>query len=244
MNANKLRFLFLILTLLTSVNIINGQIILQSFFDIGKNNVSEGAFVKNVYRGSYQYQKFNVESGMQIDLVSRNPNTFSGFDIAGLRNFLVRDFPFDIKGFFMLNRFSDILYETDWGFRIETRKYEHFIFELGLNNKTYTINSTARDEYDIDKGDSKLRENFNLTYLISAYLKPHTYNWNIGLSLTNVDYYIINQSTNPVFNLQMKYKLKSNLTLFLDSWYQQAGILNINANYFGYFFRGGIKWEI
>lgn len=212
--------------------------------DVGKNNVSEGVFFKNAYRGCYQYQKFNIEAGMQFDLISKNPNTFTGFDIVGSRKSLIRDFPFDIKGFFMLNRFSDILYETNWGARIKTRKYEHFLFELGINNKTYVINSKARAEYDIDKTDSKLREYYNFLYSISAYLKPHTYNWNIGLSCTNIDYYRINQSTNPVFNLQLKYKLKSNLTLYLDSWYQQAGIFNINANYFGYFFRGGIKWEI
>jgi hypothetical protein len=42
----------------------------------------------------------------------------------------------------------------------------------------------------------------------------------------------------------MKYKPKSNLTLYLDTWYKQSGVFNINANYFGYFFRGGVKWDI
>jgi len=230
--------------MLTSVKGINAQIKLQSYIDIGENNVSEGVFIKNVYRSSYQYQKYNVEAGMQFDLQSNNPNTLTGFDIIGSREFSIKDFPFDVKGFFILNRFSDLLYETNWGVRIETRKLGHFLFELGTNFKTYTINSAAREEYNINKSDSKLRENFNLMYMITAYLKPHNNDWNVGLSFTNVDYYIINQSTNPVFNLQMTYKLKSNLTLYLDTWYKQAGIFNINANYFGYFFRGGIKWEI
>ena len=230
--------------MLTSVNGINAQIKLQSYIDIGENNVSEGVFVKNVYRSTYQYQKYNVEAGMQFDLISNNPNTFTGLDIIGSREFLIRDFSFDIKGFFMLNRFSDLQYETNWGVRIETRKLEHFLFELGTNLRTYTINSTAREEYNIDKSNSKLNENFNLMYVISAYLNPQNNDWNVGLSCTNVDYYIINQSTNPVFNLQMTYKLKSNLTLYLDTWYKQAGIFNINANYFGYFFRGGVIWEI
>ena len=244
MNDNKLKYLLLIMILLTSANGIRAQIILQTYIDIGKNNASEGVFIKDVYRGSYQYQKFNVEAGMQLDLISNNPNTFTGFDIIGLRRFSIGDFPVDIKGFYMLNRFSSLLYETNWGIRIETRKFEHFLFELGTNNKTYAINSTARGDYDIEKSDSKLREYFNLMYTISAYLKPHTNKWNVGLSCTNVDYYIINQSTNPVFNLQMRYKLKSKLTLYLDTWYKQAGMLNLNANHFGYFFRGGIKWEI
>ena len=144
----------------------------------------------------------------------------------------------------MLNRFSDIFYENNWGVRIANKYYRHFIYELGINNKTYVVNSSAREEYDIDKANNKLHENFNLIYMVSVFLKPPDNKWNVGISCTNIDYYIINQSTNPVFNLQLKYKLKSNLNLFLDSWYKQAGMLNINANYFGYFFRGGIKWEI
>ena len=244
MNANRLKHLLLLCILLTSVKGIRAQVTLQTCIDIGKNNVSEGFFAKNMFRGSYQYRKITGEAGMQFALISNNPNIFSGFYITGSREFSVRNFPFNVKGFFIENRFSDILHETNWGLRVETRKYEHFIFELGTNNKTYIINSSAREEYDIDKSDSKLSENFNLIYTVSAYLKPRTNRWNAGVSCTNIDYFLVNQSTNPVFNIQMSYKLKSNLSIHLDSWYQRAGMLNINANHFGYFFRGGIKWEI
>ena len=106
------------------------------------------------------------------------------------------------------------------------------------------MNSSALEEYDIEDSDKKFRENFNMIYMATAYLKPHENSWNVGLSCTNIDYFIINQSTNPVFNIQMLYKPNSNLTIRLDTWYKQAGILNINANHFAYFFRGGITWEI
>ena len=200
--------------------------------------------MKNAIRSGYQYRNYKIEAGIQLDYISNNPNTITGLDIIGSGEFNINKFPFDIKGFFMINRFSDLLYETNQGVLIETRKPEHFLIELGLNFKSYKINLDAREEFNINKSRSKLNENYNLMYLITAYLMPHTHDWNIGISLTNVDYYIINQSTNPVFNLQFNYKLKSNLAMNIDAWYKQAGILNINANYFGYFFRGGIKWEI
>lgn len=228
--------------MLISVNGTNGQVKLQSYLDIGEDNASEGVFIKNVYRGSYQYQKYNIEAGIQFDLQSNCPNIITGIDIIGSKEFSIKDFPFDIKGFFIKNRFSDILNETDWGFRIGTRKFEHFLFELGTDFKTYKISSAAGDEYNINKSNRSLHEHFTLLYLITAYLKPQNNDWNVGLSCTNVDYYIINQATNPVFNLQMIYNPKPNLTLFLESWYVQAGILNMSANYFGYFFRGGIRW--
>ena len=244
MISDKLKYLFSMFMMLTTIMTVNAQVKLQSYIDIGENNVSGGVFVKNVYRSSYQYQKYNAEAGLQFDLVSNNPNKVSGLDIGGSRKSFIRDYPFDIKGFFILNRFSDLQHETNWGIRIETRKPEHFLLGLGTGFRTYAINSSAIDKYNVSKTNAKLRENFNLLYNISAYLKPHDHDWNIGLSCTNVDYYIINQSTNPVFNLQMKYKLKSKLTIYLDSWYKQAGIFNINANHSGYFFRGGVQWEI
>lgn len=243
-NDNKLKYILSILLLLIVISEGTAQVQLQSYFDVGSNNTSDGAFIKNGYRGNYQYKKYSVETGLQFDWLSNNPNTLTGFDIVGTREFSIKDFPFELNGFYMLNRFSDLAHENNWGLTIETRKLKHFAFALGTNFKSYKINSDALEEYNISKSNSKLEENWNLMYLVTAYLKPHTYHWNIGLSCTNIDYYIINQSTNPVFNLQGLYKPKSNLTLFMEAWYKQAGMLNINANYFGYFVRGGIKWEI
>lgn len=239
-----MKYILSLFLLLSSVTGIYAQVQLQTYVDIGSNNASDGAFIKNVYRGNYQYQKYSIETGLQFDWLSNNPNTLTGFDIIGAREFSIKNFPFDVKGFFMLNRFSDIAHETNWGIKLETKKLEHFLVALGTNFKSYKINSDAREEYDISKSNRKLDENLNLIYLLSVYLKPHDHNWNIGLSITNIDYYVINQSTNPVFNLQGMYKVKPNLNVFMEAWYKQAGMLNINANYFGYFFRGGIKWEI
>lgn len=239
-----MKYILSIFILLIAISEVWAQVKLETYFDVGSNNVSEGVFIKNVYRGNYQYQKYGIESGLQFDWLSNNPNTLTGFDINGSREIFIDDFTFDLRVFFMLNRFSDIAHETNWGVKLETKKLDHFIFALGTNFKSYKINSNAREDYNISKSNSTLNESFGLIYLISAYLKPHTHNWNIGVSITNIDYYVINQSTNPVFNLQANYKVKPQLNLFMEAWYKQAGILNINANYFGYFFRGGIKWEI
>ena len=183
------------------------------------NNASDGIFVKNGYRGSFLINKFMVETGMQFDYLSNNPNTFTGFDFLGTSKFAIKEFPVSAKGFFMLNRFSDILYETNWGVRFETGKLKHFRFEFGTNFKTYTINRASRTTYNIVRFNKKQQENFNIVYGVTAYLKP-------------------------IFNLQTSFNVKSDLTLYMESWYKQAGIFNINANYFGYFFRVGVKWEI
>ena len=217
------------------------QVQVEAYGDIGENNVSEGAFIKSVFRAGYEYDQYRFMGGVQLDLYSSNPNLLSGFDITTSRNFLIKDYPVNLKGYYILNRFSDLMYETNWGLRLASKKYDRFALEIGSNFKTYTINANGRAEHGIAKEDCKLREFFNLTYLISGYVMPHNHNWNLGLTITNIDYYTINQSTNPIFNLQMKYDLKPNLSVPIDSWYKQAGIFNIYTNYFGYFFRGGVK---
>jgi hypothetical protein len=68
--------------------------------------------------------------------------------------------------------------------------------------------------------------------------------WNIGFSFTNIDYFIINQETNPVINLQGKYDVSKSLTLFLESWYKSSGAFNLSVNSFGFFFRTGVLWKI
>lgn len=223
---------------------LNAQLSLQSDVALGKNNVSEGIYVKNTYRVGYGISTFHLETGVRFDLISNNPNTLTGFDLSGSREFTLKEIPFQLKAYFMLNRFSDLQYETNWGIWFETLKFEHWLVALGTNFKTYTINASGREEFDIDKADKSLHENFNLTYCISAYLKPHKHIWNIGLSCTNVDYYLINQSTNPIFNIQARYQLNPKLNLFLEAWSKQAGMLNIQANFFGGFIRGGVRWEI
>lgn len=247
MLSNKLTmFKKLTLFIILSISIIDisAQVELQSYFDIGETNVSKGIYIKNIYRGSYAFDAYKIESGFQFDLKSSSPNVLSAFDIFASRSIAIKKIPFDIKGFFLLNRFSDILYETNWGLRMSTKHVNHFFFELGTSFKTYSINSNALEAYDIDKNNKSIHENFNLNYNITGYLKPHDYDWNIGLSITNVDYFLINQSTNPMIKLISDYKLNSKFSIFLESWYKQAGVFNISANHFGYFFRTGVLWKL
>mgnify|MGYP005990828695 FL=1 len=91
-NDYKLKYLLSILIILIVVNSTNAQLELESFIDTGENNVSEGAFIKNAYRGNYQYKKYNIETGIQFDLMSSNPNTLTGVDIIGSRKFLIKKF--------------------------------------------------------------------------------------------------------------------------------------------------------
>ncbi|MCD6597395.1 MAG: hypothetical protein J7L04_06895, partial [Bacteroidales bacterium] len=120
---------------------------------------------------------------------------------------------------------------------------KHFIIRIGTNFKTYALNKKAISNYEIDT-DTKIKENWNLMYSFSYYLKSFDNLWNVGISITNFDYFIINQETNPVFNLNAWYKPGTPLKLFIETWYKSSGAFNLSVNYFGFFVRTGIIWNI
>ena len=75
-------------------------------------------------------------------------------------------------------------------------------------------------------------------------MKDRDANWNVGIGITNRDYFVINQASNPMIYLDGKYIIQSQLTLFAEMWLLNAGVMNISANNYGAFLRTGILWNI
>ncbi|HBE41528.1 MAG TPA: hypothetical protein DDW27_10055, partial [Bacteroidales bacterium] len=97
---------------------------------------------------------------------------------------------------------------------------------------------------EIEENATSIHENFIVLYSFSYYLNPNDDNWNIGLSVTNIDNFSINQETNPLLFLRGVYDPFSRLGLFTEFCYKPAGICNLAVNHFGFFLRTGIKWNV
>lgn len=210
--------------------------------DVGENNVSDGLFVKSSGFGAYQFGKTKVVGGCQFDLKSSSVNIFTGSTIKVAREFSIEEFPFEIQRLLMYNPFSKLVHESNWGLLAKIQR-KHFTYKLGTNFRTYQVTKKAINNYNIES-NKKIHEYWNLMYLLRYNIKPNDYNWNIGISLTNIDHFTINQETNPFFYLHGKYKVTVPLTIYVESWYKSAGAFNISVNYFGFFFRTGLLWKI
>jgi hypothetical protein len=221
---------------------VKAQFQLSGYIDAGETNMSDGLFIKAAGFGVYQFEKNKVEGGFQFDLKSPGTNIFTGTTVKVAREFSIKQFPFEIQGLFIYNCFSELVHEYDWGI-LASIKQKHFRFILGTNFRTYKVTRKAIDDYDINS-NKKIHENWNVMYLLAYNLKPHDHYWNIGLTVTNIDHFIVNQETNPVFNLNAKYDVTPQLTLFAESWYKSSGAFNLSVNYFGFFFRSGVLWRI
>jgi hypothetical protein len=216
---------------------------LSFYADVGRNNVSKGLYLNTAILDNYRLGKNSIETGFQVGLKNSAGIIFTGFTINYSRSFRIKSTPVELQGFYLLTPFSDVLRETNFGLLLKNRS-DHFDLELGTNFRSYVFKKKAILDYGIDRKASTLHENFNLMYSFSYYIMHSDNNWNAGVTVTNIDYFIINQETNPVFKIQGLFKLKPQVSMFAQAWYQTSGLLNLNINYFGYFIRTGIIWNI
>ncbi len=212
------------------------------YTDVGMNNVSEGLFIRMAGNAACQFGKNNLEAGFQTDLYGNREVFLSGYGLRASREVTVRSIPFDLAGFIIITPFSDILRETNRGLTAGMHR-DQFFFSLGTNFRTYAYNKKAIDLYGLE-GNTRLHEKWNLMYTVRYCLKPADHLWNLSLTVTNTDHFMIHQETNPMLQLKGAYSSDPRFRLFLEAWYQQAGLFNINIHYFGFFIRPGIIWHI
>lgn len=215
---------------------------LSAYMDAGENNVSQGFYMKTAVLGSYQKGKYVLNAGGQLDIINSGDKIFTGSKFMGGRVFSIKNFDFQIHGLFMYNSISENVFETNWGVLSKVER-KHFHYQLGTNFRAYHLPRQVRKEYNPDV-ENKIKENWNLIYLIAYNLKPDDYIWNVGITVTNIDHFILSQETNPMINLHGRYRISDPIMLYAESWYKSAGALNISVNYFGFFFRLGLIWKI
>jgi hypothetical protein len=215
---------------------------LPAYTELGHNNISDGIFHKTAVLPTYESGKYSVQAGVRFDLVSNNENILSGLSLMGSRIFMIRSLPLDVKGLFIRTAYSGVIHENKWGLLLNTQT-KHFRIGLGTNFRTLALNKDEAANLN-DTVNTSIRENWNILYQFSYYIKPVGNKWNINLSITNIDYFNLSQETNPIFKIGAIYNLSPPVSFFIDSGYQNAGIINMNIEYFGFFFKTGIIWNI
>ncbi len=239
--ASKSRLLVVCILLITIENLL-AQSELTSYVDMGKNNTMQDIFIRQAVVGEFKYLRNSVSAGFQMDLKNLNGSHFSGLTLNAGRSILIKPFPIEINGFFIETYFSRLLRQTDYGIFIRS-DFKHFRATLGTSFKIYAFTQKAVIENGILLDASKMRENFNLIYSFSYFVRTKEKNWNAGISITDSDHFVVNQSTNPNAGLIALIKVNPSLTLNAQAWFKTAGLLNLHMNTFGLFFRAGISWN-
>lgn len=239
----KWRFLFsLLLISISHTVLVQAQLKTAFYTDWGKTNVSEGLFIKTALLGQYTKNDFTLSAGIQTDVINPYQKIFTGAHIHFSRAYDYKQLRFEPELFYLLNSISSLLNEHNAGVLVGLKK-NHFSFKAGTHFRNYRIRSRAAQDYGIEENRSLL-ENWNFLYLVKYTVMPDDNHWNAGISVTNIDYFLISQETNPEFSIYGNLKVSDAFTIFSEAWYKPAGAFNISVNYFGFFIRTGIIWQI
>ncbi len=216
---------------------------ITSFAEAGQNNTfSRGYFTYSVLP-SYELNDDIFNGGILFSFGGDRETNFGGYSLMYTRKFSFLKQSFAVSGLYLWVPFSAELRETNLCI-ILNYSLPHFQFTLGNNYRTYRFSKTFIQSDKNASGDYRITEPGNFLYTIQYRVNRKEKLWNLMFSVTNNDYFIIEQETNPLVLLKGAYQFRGNLTSFMDFGYKGAGLLCIKTVYFGYYLRLGMKWDI
>ena len=215
---------------------------LSAYSDIGHSNISEGIYLKTSANVLYKYRSLALQTSIQNDIISNNKTVFSGLNLNLSHYFSFKQKKYSVKTFFISTTLSNFVKERNYGALLSTEN-KHFNFKIGTGFKSIGFTQNAIETAGINSNEN-VYEIFNPLYSFSYTLNNPTKTWNVGIGVTNMDYFVVNQATNPMTTVFGHYKLNESVRLTAEVWYKTAGAFNLHVNYFGLFFRPGIIWEL
>lgn len=239
----KFLVLLFIVALRLSVTDLNAQLQVEGQLDLGDNNLSEGLYLQFSGFGHYEEPYWGAMSGYQLGLVQPQNVFFNSWYVSPYVKIPISNFRLDLGISYLWTAFSPDLREINW-IMFTKSSLKHWELALGINRRIYRLSRKAGKNENTSGYESPIIEEWNLMYSVGFLLKPVENRWNLKLTVTDYDRFLIEQETNPMVSLRFDYKLSEPLSLYSELWYKSAGLLNIKVNYFGTSFRIGALWEL
>lgn len=234
-------FLLILLGVCMSTSL-RAQFGITLYEDIGSHNAVTSPFFKTATIVSFQCDDNMIFMGTQWNFSKQTYAFVPDVFINYTKSFAFRKQVFDVQAFFLYVPFSQFLYELDWGV-LAGYNLQRLRFKLGTHIRMFGLTRAAIED-NAFTDNRNIFEHFNMIYQISYYVNRPNRGWNIGFTLTNIDYFTINQETNPIFNMQISCDVNPSFSLFLEGWYKSAGAFNLSVNPFGFFIRSGCLCKI
>ncbi len=247
------KYLVILLILVSSFfRPVFSQLTQSNYIDVGSSSISSNTYFRLTSISGYRLNNYEFQLGLQGTFTESDRRDLSGWFLKARGDYSVKEFPFSVTALFLRNPYSSLTSETNLGL-IAKHSRKHIEIQLGYNARIYSLKSSEVYLSDLpDDPDLKIFEYRNFMYKGTLFLKPMSssmesrqeHEWNIGASFTNFDHFLIQQETNPIISGLFQYDLQANLRLYSELWYQGAGMLNLSANYYGFYIRAGFTWKI
>lgn len=236
------RFIFILPVVFASLMSGYSQVSLMAYLDAGKNVVLSDYYASSSIIASCTYSRFTLSPGVSYICEGHKGSRFEGYLLNGSRqvNFFRRTI--DIGVFYLHRPLSEIIKENNWGVYAE---YIGKRFEILIGNqfRYYRLIASEDLQAELKRKPDIISENWNIIYSFHYRIISNT-SWHLSASVTNLDYFIIEQETNPLFNIKVSYKIRNKVMPYIAYWHRNAGMFNLKANHFGYHFRLGLEWEL
>ena len=185
--------------------------------------------------GDYQLaDNFNIGLGYQITTCNRHAINLqyqvnlikANCGTLYLENrYLYRLFPD-----YNLQEFNALL---DLGWR-----NRHFNFQLGLANR-YTAPIPLR----LNGGMETVFEPMNVTFCVEGNLFDQEHPWNVGARISNYRDFVIERFTLFFYSVNGYYDLGNGLRITAETGLHPCGVLNLSAQYTGWYGNIGLIWK-
>lgn len=217
------------------------QFSVENAWTIGEHNASSGSYLKTSFSAYYYNNEFTINSQLQVDIINPQERIISGLLLNASRDSVFQEFPISLSAQYLFLPFSETLRESNISI-IANGATKGFNYALGINFRTYAYTRQAVQDYDIEQ--QRLHENCGFMYSVGYTYKPREYRWDIGISFTNWDNFLINQDMNPYLRLKGHYHFDDKIALYTEANYIKSGVFNGSSNYFGYYIKTGIIWHV
>jgi hypothetical protein len=114
----------------------------------------------------------------------------------------------------------------------------HFNFQLGLTNR-YTAPIPLRK----NGGMETVFEPMNVTFCVEGNLFDQEHPWNVGARVSNYRDFVIERFTLFFYSVNGYYDLGNGLRLTSEFGLHPSGVLNLSAQYNGWFGNVGLIWK-
>ena len=190
---------------------INNSIALKNYFQIHDN------FRMGIGYQATLHERHSINLLWQTDLLNTKKGTLY------LENrYLYRVFPN-----YNMQEFNGLL-DLGW-------ENTHWNFQFGLCNR-YIAEIPLR----INGGMGTILEPMNVTFCVEGYLFDQQHPWNIGGRISNYRDFVIERFTLFFYSINGYYYLNDGLCLTAEAGVHPSGVLNLSAQYNGWFCNLGI----
>lgn len=219
---------------------IQAQFSSSVYIETGENYVSSGMYADITGNISQKIKQWELGLTTGLTFSEARQYRFNALGLDLSREFKLKEFSFNGKLFYQWKPFSERIHEQNAGLLMAYEK-KWFGIEMGLNTRIYNLTDriVSLNNYQHTTIWEPLNLMYKFTYFTFISEKIH-----FRTSITNYDTFIIQQETNPMIVTKLDYQLSQSTKLNLGVGYLQSGLMNIRVNYFGYFIRGGVQWEL